>query len=210
MDPFYWTQPQPRIVQYKKRRFAMRLEAVFWQQLERIAKRRGQRLGQLVAGLAEMCEGVNLTSFVRGFCMVEAEMENARYRLAAGGFDLTDVMRSCPAPALLLTDDRVILEINPALQRWVDGVPHEAAPMRQQRLEQVFEPRIGRALDETVEQLRQGKLKRAQFQMAYIGDAAMTRNVMASMSGLSVGSVFYLLIWLTVNASYRVDGITPL
>jgi len=206
MDPFFWTQPQPRIVQFQKRRYALRLESIFWQQLERIAKKRGQRLGGLVAGLADICEGVNLTSFIRGFCMVEAEMENAKYRLAAGGFDLTDVMRGCPAPALLLNDERVILEINPALQRWVEQVPHEMQPLKQQRLEQSFEPRIGRSLDDTVSQMREGKLKRAQFQMSYIGDGKAPRNVMATMTGLSVGSVFYLLIWLTVNASYRVTA----
>ena len=204
MDPFYWTQAQPRIVQYQKRRFALRLEAIFWQQLERIAKKRGQRLGQLVAGLDEICQGVNLSSFVRGFCMIEAEMENARYRLVAGGFDLIDVLRGCPAPALLLNDERMILEVNPALQRWVESVPHTSEPLKQQRLEQSFEPRIGRSLDETVEQMREGKLKRAQFQMSYIGDPKVPRNVMATMTSLAVGSVHYLLIWLTVNASYRI------
>lgn len=206
MDPFFWTQPQPRIVQFQKRRFALRLESIFWQQLERIAKKRGQRLGGLVAGLSEICEGVNLTSFIRGFCMVEAEMENARYRLAAGSFDLVDVMRGCPAPALLLSEERTILEINPALQRWVEMVPHEHLPFKQQQLEQSFEPRIGRSLEETVDQMREGKLKRAQFQMSYIGDPKNPRNVMATMVGLSVGSMFYLLIWLTVNASYRVTA----
>lgn len=210
MDPFFWTQPQPRIVQYRKRRYALRLETIFWQQLERLARQRGQRLGQLVAGLDEICEGVNLTSFLRGFCMIEAEMENARHRLLAGigggegGFDLTEILRHCPAPALLLNEDRVILELNPALQRWLGP---QAIPLRQQKLEQSFEPRIGRSLDETVVQMREGRLKRAQFQMRYIADPATPRNVMATMTGLVSGSAFYLLIWLTANASYRVSPV---
>ena len=100
IDPFFWAQPTPRIVQFHKRRYALRLESVFWQQLEKLAKRRNKRLGQLVAELADTCQGINLTSFIRGFCMVEAEKENAHYRLAAGSFDLLDVLRASPAPVL--------------------------------------------------------------------------------------------------------------
>lgn len=67
IEPFEWSQPQPRIVQYKKKRYALRLETIFWRQLEQIAFRRRTKLGRLVAELAEANEGPNLSSFVRGF-----------------------------------------------------------------------------------------------------------------------------------------------
>jgi predicted DNA-binding ribbon-helix-helix protein len=206
IDPFFWAQPQPRIVQFQKRRFALRLESVFWQQLEKQAKRRNQRLGQLIAGLAETCNGVNLSSFVRGFCMVEAEKENARYRLAAGSFDLVDVLRASPSPALLLSHDRIIIETNPALHRWIEIAPRDADPIKQRKLDDVFEPRIGRSLDETVEMMRKNQIQRAQFQLAYHSPGGPPRMVLATMTGLAVGSVFYLLIWLTVNASVRITA----
>lgn len=209
IEPFYWTQPQPRIVQHQKRRYALRLEMVFWQQLERLAKKRNQRLGQLVANLAAACDTANVSSFIRGYCMVEAERENARYRLTAGNFDLVDVLRGSPSPAMLLTDDRNIIEVNPALLRWVESVPHDKLPvLTQQKFDDVFEPRIGRSLDETVALMRSGNLKRAQFQVAYNKDTAQVpRIVMATMMGLTVGSIFYLLVWLTVNTSYRITTV---
>ena len=41
--------PKPRIVQYRGRRYSIRLEPVFWQSLEALAEGQGKRLGRLVA-----------------------------------------------------------------------------------------------------------------------------------------------------------------
>jgi predicted DNA-binding ribbon-helix-helix protein len=206
IDPFYWTQPQPRIVQHQKRRYALRLESIFWQQLEKIAQKRGRRLGQVVAELADVYDGKNLSSFVRGYCMVEAERENTHYRLSAGSFDLLDVLRACPAPAILLNSDRVIIETNHALARWsAPQAPGSAEIMlRQRKFDDVFIPRIGKPLAETVAMMQSGELKRAQFQVTYDIPNEPSRTVMATMTGLPVGSIFYVLVWLTVNASYRI------
>jgi hypothetical protein len=57
-----------------------------------------------------------------------------------------------------------------------------------------------------VEAMRKGEIKRAQFQLAYNSPVGPPRMAMATMDGLTVGSVFYLLIWLTTNASVRITA----
>lgn len=194
IEPFAWSQPQPRIVQHKGRRYALRLEPIFWRQLERVARRRGRRLGYLVAELDEAYEGVNLSSFIRGYCMIEAEKEATHFRLAAGSFDLLDVLKGAPAPALLLSEDRIVLEVNQALLDWIGG----GTVIRQNKFDEFFEPRVLRPLDETIDLMRTGKLKRTQIQVVYQG-----RVVMATLTGLLVGSIFYCLVWLTVTNQSR-------
>ncbi len=182
IESFYWSQPTPRIVQYKKKRYALRLENIFWQELEYLARRRRMRLGQLIAELDDAHDGPNLSSFVRGFCMVEAERDASRFRLESGSFDLLDILRGSPAPALLLTHERVIIDANQALIEWVG----EAVVFRQQKFDALFEPRVARPLDETIELMRSGQLKRTQIQVVYGGNRAIT----ATLTALSVGSIF--------------------
>lgn len=191
IEPFEWTQPQPRIVQYKRRRYSLRLESIFWRQLEILAYRRRLKLGQLVAELSEACQGPNLSSFVRGFCMVEAERDATRLRLASGSFDLLDILKGAPAPALLLTEHRLIIDVNQSLMDWLGPEP---PTLRQQKFDLLFEPRVMRPLDETLELMRAGQLKRTQLQVIYKG-----RAVMATITGLSVGNIFYCLVWLAVS-----------
>jgi predicted DNA-binding ribbon-helix-helix protein len=199
IETFLWAQPQPRIVQYKKKRFALRLEAAFWRQLEAVARKRGVRTGQLVAELDQANRGVNLSSFIRGFCMVEADRDMTRQRLASGSFDLLDILRGAPAPAILLAHDRVILDANQALIDWTG----DGRVFRQQKFDNVFEPRVVRPMDETFELMRSGQLKRTQMQIAYASLGQPTRIIMATLTGLTVGSIFYCLVWLIITPQAR-------
>lgn len=201
-DRFYWVQPQPRIVQHEKRRYALRLERVFWQQLESLAERKAKRLGRLVAELAEGYQGANLSSYIRGFCMVEAEREITHYRLGAGAFDLLDVLRSSPAPALLLDSNRSVLEVNQALFDWMGSdVIGDIKSIRQRKFDTIFIPRVTRPLDRTIELMRTGQLKRTQFQATFMADTPRARTVLVTLTGLPVGNLFYCLAWLTITRS---------
>lgn len=192
IESFEWSQPQPRIVQYKGKRIALRLESIFWRQLDQIAHRRRQRLGQLVAELKEGYDGPNLSSYVRGFCMVEAERDATRFRLTSGAFDLIDILKGSPAPALLLSSERLIIDVNQALLDWIGAEP---PVLRQQKFDLVFEPRVQRPLDETIDLMRTAQLKRTHIQVAY-----NKRVVIATLTGLSVGNIFYCLVWLSTAA----------
>src|SRR3546814_2826331 len=70
--------PKPRIVQYRNKRYSVRLEPIYWQTLEVLADRRRMRLGRFVAELADSYEGPNFSSFLRVFCMLEGEQSLAR------------------------------------------------------------------------------------------------------------------------------------
>ena len=128
--------------------------------------------------------------------MAEAERDVTRYRLSAGNFDLLDIIRSAPAPAMLLNHERVILDVNQPMRDWVGD---EAPVLRQQKFDLAFEPRVTRPLDETILLMRTGQLKRTQIQIGYHG-----RIANATLTGLSVGNIFYCLVWLLPSANYRV------
>lgn len=208
IEKFTWEQPQPRIVQYRKQRFALRLETIFWDRLFQLAAKRNIRIGQLVAELADSCDGPNLSSYVRGFCMLETEREATRYRLNAGTFNLLDIMRGCPAPALLLNQQRIILDTNQALLDWIGQFsPGKTMPLlRQKKFDDVFQPRGMRTLDETLMLMRTGQLKRTQVQIAYVPENQSPRIVMATLTGLPVGNVFYVLVWLGISNTYHIIG----
>jgi predicted DNA-binding ribbon-helix-helix protein len=204
-DTFDWSQPQPRIVQHQKRRYALRLEAIYWRQLEALADRRGWRVGRLVAGLARDHQGPNLSSYVRGYCMVEAERDMARYRLTAGSFDLTTLLRGCPSPALLLNEERKILDTNQALADWL-GEPDTI--LRQRKFDEIFVPRVLRPLDETITLMRQKTLQRAIITVAHQSPGGPTRTVNATLTALPVGQHFYCLVWLAPSPGRTVVPLT--
>lgn len=193
MDHLAWHQPKTRIVQHNKRRYALRLEEAYWRQLESIAERRQIRLGELIASLSHSHQGINLSSYIRGFCMHEAQRDLARYRLTAGAFDLVGLLRGCPAPALLLDHNRLILETNPALQHWIGN---QTLLVKQTPFESYFTPRAARPLAETLDLMQQRLLQRAQIQLAYTVPDQATRVINATLTGLPVGQFFYCLVWL--------------
>lgn len=195
-DPSYqlaWESPKTRIVQYNKRRYALRLERVYWDQLEQLADKRGQRLGRIVADLAAHYTGVNLSSYLRSFCMAEAQRDLARYRLTAGAFDLVSLLRGCPAPAILLDEKRTILDTNQALLSWLGNPP---PALRQAFFDTLFQPRVTRPLDETFRLMQEKKLQRTQIHVTFTNAQGQTRSTQATLTALPVGHYFYCLVWL--------------
>lgn len=193
-----WHQAEPRIVQYQGRRFALRLERIYWQQLENIAERRSIRIGKLVAQLAQTCPTINLSSYVRGFCMAEAQRDLARYRLNAGAFDLVSILRGSPAAALILDENRTIMEVNQSLLNLIGHSKDEMTKdetdekaIRLQKFDDFFTPRVLRPLDETIILMKQKQLQRAHIQISYKG-----RTFPALLTALPVGSYFYCLVWV--------------
>lgn len=190
-----------RILQHEGRRYALRLEPVFWEQLHLLARRRGLRPGALVALLAAQQAGPNLASTVRSYCLAEARTELARYHLSAGGFDLLDVLRAAPAPGLLLNGERTILAANQALLDWLGP---QAGHVQEMKFDVLFQARVTRPLDETFAQLRDGQLASARLQVAYSAFGETPRITQAVIHPLAVGAFFYALVWLHVQPGARV------
>jgi len=115
-----------RIVQHHGRRFSLKLEPEFWVWLEGLAASRRLRLNVLIADIAgKLAPGGNLASALRQYCLSEAGHRIMRLEervldlsLARGTTKLATIVEACPAPALLVTHDRVILRVNGAFARW--------------------------------------------------------------------------------------------
>ena len=86
--------PKPRVVQYRGRRYSIRLETVFWKFLEYLAERRNIRLGRYIAGLAGAHDGNNLSSYLRVVCMLEAQRSVAETALGAAHGSLLALVRN--------------------------------------------------------------------------------------------------------------------
>lgn len=112
-------QPKPRIVQYRNRRFSIRLEPVFWQALERQAELAGMRLGKYVAGLAAGFRGANFSSHLRTLCMLESERALVRAELRPSGASLVDLVQASFTPALILSRYRTVIAGNRAFMDWL-------------------------------------------------------------------------------------------
>src|SRR5690606_23173568 len=105
------------------------------------------------------------------------ERDLARYRLAGGNFELLEVIRYSPAPGMLLTHERIIVEGNGALREWI-GM--DAPILQAEKVDVILEPRaLAGSNDETFEPMRGSRL------------------ATATLTGLNVGLIFYCLVWLT-------------
>lgn len=124
--------PRPRIVQYRNRRYSIRLEPVFWQVLDQLARREGVRLGRYIADLADRSSGANFSSYLRVKCMLEAEQALARAELGVGGRDgagIVELVETAFTPGLLLSRYRTIVLCNEAFLNWMEDTsrpPHGA------------------------------------------------------------------------------------
>jgi len=121
-----WQAPQPRIVQYRNRRYSIRLEPVFWRTLEFLAERHGLRLGRFIGELAEDYDGPNFASHLRVVCMTETERARAEASLRPSRVNVVDLILSCPSPGLVLSRYRTVLAFNPSFAQWI-GAGNEPA-----------------------------------------------------------------------------------
>lgn len=111
--------PKPRVVQHNKKRYSIRLEPVFWRALEHLAEHRKMRLGKFIGQLEDIYQGQNFSSFLRVFCMVEAEKALADSLLRPEQDTIEPLLEASPSPAALLADDMTIVSCNDAFYDWL-------------------------------------------------------------------------------------------
>jgi predicted DNA-binding ribbon-helix-helix protein len=139
-----------RILQRDGRRLAVRLENVFWAQLEELATLENVRLSKLVFEVVgTVKEGANKTAALRSYCM-----SAARRRAAAGtgseATNLVAIMESSPVPTFAMTRERQVFAYNLAFrQQFLDTVKDKS-----ERLRLVF----NRPFSETVSRLKTKRL----------------------------------------------------
>ena len=166
--------PTPRVFQHEGTRYAVRLEKVFLETLQTLAKQRGVRTGALIAGLAHGYTGKNLSSYLRAFCLTE--LRRMLLRVSPEMLDLDLLLKTSPAAGLLLSETQTVIEANAAFTAWCDK---PLASIRGAALDDLITPRVTRPLHETLQMMAGGKLKSSQFLITCGEKTAKATLVMA-------------------------------
>ena len=187
--------PKPRIVQYRNRRYSIRLEPVFWRALERLAERNQMRLGRFVADLAERHRGGNFSSHLRVICMLEAERTLAGVQLRAGEASLVDMVSASFNPGLVLSRYRTIVAHNDAFAEWL-GADHPA--LLGADLTSIVQVRTKTPLNEIWLDMIAGNVDSAEARVLYVEPG----RVLAAPARLLAiqprpGEDFYALMWVS-------------
>lgn len=189
--------PKPRIVQYKNRRYSIRLEPVFWQALEGLAERQGLRLGRFIAELAEHYDGNNFASHLRVIGMVESERALARASLQASHDNILDVVLACASPGLVLSRFRTILAHNDSFLDWL-GAPEGS--LAGADLTTVIQVRTRRPLNDVWLDMIAGNLASVDANVLHVEPGrviAAAAKLLALHS--SEGDGFYAVMWLSAT-----------
>jgi predicted DNA-binding ribbon-helix-helix protein len=106
-----------RILQLHGQKLAIRLEEIFWSQLTELAKDDKTTLSRLVFRLLDKAPKTtkNRTSFLRCYCIDRLRKRQPLSLLSGPAFDLLSLVSTCPVPTAVLTPERKIAAVNPAL-----------------------------------------------------------------------------------------------
>jgi predicted DNA-binding ribbon-helix-helix protein len=151
-----------RVVQYRGRRYSLKLDYSSWNALEQAASRRNMRLNQLVDELAVATnhEG-NFSATVRAQCLAELktqieDLENkVRTQSMSGeGISASLIADACPAPTFVVDGRSMVQKANQPAQKWL-GLAESALVGRP--VDQYFQVKSTMTLPQIVEQFGQGK-----------------------------------------------------
>ena len=189
--------PKPRIVQYKNRRYSIRLEPVFWQALEGLSEREGMRLGRFIAELAGRYNGNNFASHLRVVSMVESERALAQASLLPTQENILGVVRACAIPGLMLSRYRTILAHNDSFLEWL-GAPAEG--LAGADLTSVIQVRTRRPLNDLWLDMVAGNVASAEANVLHVEPGRVVAAA-AKLLGLHPrdGEGFYAVMWLSAT-----------
>lgn len=190
--------PRPRIVQYRNKRYSVRLEPIYWQTLEVLADRQRMRLGRFVATLAEGYDGQNFSSYLRVFCMLEGEQALAREALGPTHHGLLDVVTNCPNPGIILSRYRTVIAYNSAFGEWLG--PADVAVVGAE-LTTLVQVRTRQSLTEVWQDLVSGREPRAEAKLLYVAPGrvnAAQATILALRS--QTYEEFYAVMWLSLQS----------
>lgn len=203
IHPLHHEQPKPRILQHNKKRYSLRLEEVFWSQLKSIAQREHKRPGALIAELDRNHKGPNLSSYVRSFCMNDLQRQQLQNSGSGKSINAMDAIKASPASALVLNEDGLIIDTNPALLKWLgDPLP----PVINNHFTNLFIPRMSRSFADTLELMQTRNLKRTQMQVVYTRPRTNQKvSALATLVNLTPPGETGLicLSWFSVSPPYR-------
>jgi predicted DNA-binding ribbon-helix-helix protein len=104
-----------KVLQRAGKRLAIKLEHIFWVQLEELADQARLSLAKYVHQvLGEASPDDNRASVLRCHCLKAARDAKTAAYLTEGDLNLTLMLTACPSPAFILKDERTIVAHNPA------------------------------------------------------------------------------------------------
>jgi predicted DNA-binding ribbon-helix-helix protein len=104
-----------KVLQRAGKRLAIKLEHIFWVQLEELAERAKLSLAKYVHTVLETAgPDDNRACVLRCHCLKAARDEKISAYLTEGDLNLTLMLTACPSPAFILKDERTIVAHNPA------------------------------------------------------------------------------------------------
>lgn len=171
------SKPRQRILQRHYRRFSIKLEEVFWTQLETCAKEENRKLADLVFTVIEGGdEPTNRSSLLRAYCVDWLRKRLFQARLAASQFDIQMILAACPVPCVVITQQRKLAAHNPAFAREVLGrlVP----PDKRQNAENVVRLTLSKSFEAIADSVRASATGHAESELVF---ASETRS--ASFTG---------------------------
>ena len=151
-----------RVVQFKGRRYSLKLDYSSWNALEQAAARRNMRLNQLVDELAVATnhEG-NFSATVRAQCLAELKTQieelegKVRLQSMSGeGISASLIADACPAPCFVVDARNAVQKANQPAQKWL-GLAESALVGRP--VDQYFQVKSTISLQQIVEQFGTGK-----------------------------------------------------
>ncbi len=147
------SRPRQRILQRRHRRLSIRLEQVFWTQLETCAKEDGLKLADLVFAVGESkAESENRSSLLRAYCVEWLRKRLFQARLGASQVDIQRILAACPTPCVIITQQRRLAAHNPAFAREVLG--RLVAPSHLKQAENVVRLTLSRPFEAISDSVR--------------------------------------------------------
>lgn len=186
---------KPRIVQFRNRRYSVRLEPVFWQALERQAERRGLRLGKYIGTLADAFDGPNFSSYLRVLCMLESERAQAQTGLPGHRAGLMDLVLTAFGPGLVLSRYRTVIAYNAGFLDWLG---RDSRPTAGSDLTSVLQVRTRRPLNELWLDLIAGNIISADVNVLHVrpGRALAAPARFVALRTAAEGE-FYAVLWVS-------------
>ncbi len=106
---------QLRILQRQGIKMAVRLERIFWSQLDDLAREAKTSTSKFVFEILTANENTtNRTGLLRCYCLERARSKGSINRLQAESFDMLGIIAACPSPVAVITPHRKIAAFNPA------------------------------------------------------------------------------------------------
>jgi predicted DNA-binding ribbon-helix-helix protein len=104
-----------KVLQRAGKRLPIKLEHIFWVQLEELAAQAKLSLAKYVHKTLETADpNDNRASVLRCHCLKAARDAKLSAHLKEGDLNLTLMLTACPSPAFILKDERTIVAHNPA------------------------------------------------------------------------------------------------